>query len=189
MSCSECRNWDSCERIDYETKRLIRPCFSGSTVRLDVSEVDKYMRENKQRVIGCNEPVIMIAAVKTSDGRMFNIKSLKIKRQDGAKYICNVVHLQTYYSASRSVFSLYINGVDFSLTRDRFKRLFNLDISDKVRNFKANPYFTPKDSKIEQQDEKKIDEERRLAKERRRQRKLSGVVVSVEDMMLKAVTE
>lgn len=145
MSCESCSHWENCSFVDYKSKRLIRPCFKGTTLRLDTAEVDNYMQENRDRVLSPFNLILLSA--RQESARDFIIKALKVKSQDGAKYICKILNIPIHYSSSTSKFSLFIKGIDFSMTRMRFKRLFRLDVTDEVANRHLGLGFESKEEK------------------------------------------
>lgn len=185
MSCAECNKWDTCDNVDCPCNTLLRPCFEGHTLRLDVSEVQRYVRLNKQYH---KMDKILIGAVKKTD-RRFEITAITVKGQDGGKYICNVEKIEAYYVSNSAKFSCFINGIDCSFTREQFNRLFGLRVTREVANSRLNPYFTPKTMQGEkakiQKEEEEYEEAKRLAKERRHQRaaQSQNSAMTIEDKM------
>lgn len=131
MNCSTCSNWDTCKdsKMDSESS-ILEDCFEGTEVIVDKLAFLKYVNRNKSKYIKSLN-IVMFNAVKDGD-RMFNIKCLELVKSRGCNYICKPCIIQAYYSSSKGKYSIYKNGLDLSMSRDRFTQLFNTGVSDEI---------------------------------------------------------
>lgn len=143
MCCSTCDKWEHCNKVDYITDELLRPCFRGKVVRLSTEIFDNFVKANPYNCIIANT-LIMLKAIPCEDKRRFKLKVLYKKFQEGGVCICKVGYITCNYVSHKGVFSLFIQGYDFSITRSRFKELFGVDVDKDIVSAKCSPYFEPK---------------------------------------------
>lgn len=128
MCCATCEKWGTCNKVDFETDMLVRSCFRGNTLLLDVNVVDEYKKKHMSYVL-CSLDIIMLKAYKVSE-KEFRIKALLIKSQNGSKYVCKLLVLPVTFIPYTNKFALFIKGLDYSMSRSTFKDLFNIDVQD-----------------------------------------------------------
>lgn len=133
MNCSTCKNWDTCCEGKCDSgDTIIEPCFVGESVVIDKLRLMKHISIHKEKYLS-RMHIIMLDAVKVSE-RMFNIRCIRILQNRGRNYICEIYNIQAYYSTSRGMYSIYYNGADLSMSREKFTRMFGVGVSKEVIN-------------------------------------------------------
>lgn len=131
MNCSTCENWDNCCESKCDSGgTIIESCFVGKTIVVDKLKLMQHIHTNKDKYLS-KMHVIMLDAVQVSE-RMFNIRCIRLKQNRGRSYIGEIYNIQAYYSTSRGMYSIYYNGADLSMSREKFTRMFGLGVSDEV---------------------------------------------------------
>lgn len=134
MSCSTCEKWDTCVNADNNCggKFLIKRCFEGDTIEIDKKKLNRYVYLYKEKYKKYSHMIWLDA--RRLSGNQYEIRYIRRIESRGSRYICHIERLRATFVKNRYVVAIYYNGCDMTMSVDKFKELFDIDVTEGIKN-------------------------------------------------------
>lgn len=143
MSCCTCEKWDTCVNADNNCggKCLIKKCFEGDTIDIDKKKLHRYIYLYKEKYKKYSNMIWLDA--RRLSGNQYEIRYIGKTECRGSRYICHLRSLRATFVKNRYVVAIYDNGCDMTMSVDKFKELFDIDVTEGLKyDGRRNRCFT-----------------------------------------------